>query len=336
MGHQMLLFPTGREPLNASPADAGRRLRVVHSGTGKGKRLQTTEGVLLRWTGGAKDGILRLKERSGIEIGIAARRVHEARVRRPEVSAFDMERLAQQGWPPIESERIGDWELRSSSGCTDRANSVRVTGPPTSRSLKSQLRLVEDWYEKRGKEPLLQIPEPCGMSESLEKLGWVTYRTSRMMVNSVPHLLSATAFALERIDLNIEVLGQPNDEWYEVLPGYRPETHDEFHHIMGSVEPAAFVFCRNEDGELLGIGRATLQGKWCGVTAIETTDQSRRRGIARVIAGHMALWGQEQGATDWYLQIFRDNAAARSDYEKYGFTTHHKYEYRRKNTESLV
>ena len=94
----------------------------------------------------------------------------------------------------------------------------------------------------------------------------------------------------------------------------------------------AYVFCRNQSGELLGIGRATAQDTWCGATTMETKPQSRRRGIARAIAGHMALWAQEQGATDWYLQVFHDNAAARSFFETFGFTTHHTYEYRRKST----
>ena len=329
----MLFFPTGREPLNVSPADVGRRLRVIHSGAA-GQDDVTTEGVLYRWTGGAKDGILRMRERNGLQTGIRANDIREARVMAPEVSAFDMERLAQQGWPPIESERIGDWELRYSSGYSDRANSVRVAAPPTSRSLKSLLSFIEDWYEKKGAAPLLQIPEPSGMSESLDELGWTQQRTSRMMVNSVSRLLSATASSRERTDLDIEVRDQPNGEWYDLVSGYSADTRDEFHNIMDSVESAAFVFCRNQSGELLGIGRATVQDTWCGATTIETTPQSRRRGIARAITGHMALWAQEQGATDWYLQVFHDNAAARSFYENLGFTTHHVYNYRWKDTDS--
>lgn len=328
----MLLFPTGREPLNVSPADVGRRLRVVHSDEAFGKPELTTEGVLFLWTGGAKDGILRLRARSGVETGIRASNILGARVLAPEVSAFDMQRLAQQGWPPIESEEIGEWDLRYSSGFTDRANSVRVAGPPTSRSLKSLLGFVEDWYQKRGVEPLLQIPEPCGIAESLEEFGWATQRTSRMMVNSVARLLSATASARERTDLDIEVRDQPNGEWYDLVSGYGAETHDEFHSVMESIGPAAFVFCRNQGGELLGIGRATAQDTWCGATTIETTPQARRRGIAKAIMGHMALWAQEQGATDWYLQVFHDNAAGRAFFEKFGFTSHHAYKYWGKST----
>lgn len=327
----MSLFPTGHAPLNVSPADTGRRLRVVHEGEGFGKPEQTTEGVLFRWTGGAKDGILRLRERSGSELGIKASDAVEARVIAPEVSAFDMERLAQQGWPPIHSERMGDWELRCSVGYGDRANSVRVAGPLKSRSLKSALTFVEDWYAERGIEPRLQIPVPSGMGPSFDELGWTKQRTSRLMTNSVSRLLSATAFARERTDLDIEVRSEPNGEWYELVSGYTGETADEFKFIMQSVKPSAFVYCRNQSGELLGIGRATHQDTWCGATTIETKPQSRRRGIAKAITARLAIWAQEQGATDWYLQVFHDNAAARSFYEQFGFTTHHQYSYRRKD-----
>jgi ribosomal protein S18 acetylase RimI-like enzyme len=327
------LFPTGHAPQNVSPADEGRRLRVVHESSGFGKTEHTNEGVLFRWTGGAKNGIMRLRERSGTEVGIKVSDVREARVISPEVSAFDMERLAQQGWPPIESERIGDWELRCSVGYGDRANSVRVAGPPKARNLKSTLAFVEDWYAQRGVEPRLQVPIPSGMDEAFDEFGWTKQRTSRLMTNSVSRLLSATAFARERTDLIIEVRDEPNREWYEVVSGYNEERAEEFKFIMGAVTPAAFVFCRNQKGELLGIGRATHQDTWCGATTIETKLQSRRRGIAKAITARLAIWAQEQGATDWYLQVFHDNAAARSFYERFGFTTHHQYSYRRKDPE---
>ena len=323
----MPLFPTGHAPLNVSPADTGRRLRVVHEDTRFGRPEIVTEGVLFRWTGGAREGIMRLRERNGTETGVRIDDIKEARVISPEVSAFDMERLAQQGWPSIEMERMGDWELRRSSGYGDRANSVRVAGPPKSRTVKSYLSFIESWYAERDLAPLLQIPMPSGMDQTLADLGWNNRRSSRLMTNSVSRLLNETAFARERIDLDIEVRDRPDDEWYGLITGYSEQTAPEFHHIMDTVQPAAFVYCRNLDGELLGIGRATLQDTWCGATTIETKPQARRRGIAKAITARLAVWAQEVGATDWYLQVFHDNAAARSFYERFGFTTHHMYGY---------
>ena len=325
----MLLFPTGRAPFNASPADVGRRVRVDFKPANFGADSQTLEGVLLRWSGGVKDGILRLRDRNGVESGIRSSEITEIRVIPPDVSAYDMERLAQQGWPSITTEALGDWDLRYSCGYGDRANSVRVAGNPTNKTLKATLKNVEDWYAERGASPLLQIPIPFD-GEPFEAQGWTARRQGRLMVNSVARFLNATAPARERIDLDITVESVPDQQWLDLVSGYTSARAEEFDYIMASVRPAAFIYCRNLEGELLGIGRATLQDTWCGATTIDTVPQSRRRGIATAISAEMAIWAAEQGARDWYLQVFHDNATARSFFENLGFTTHHQYEYRHK------
>jgi GNAT superfamily N-acetyltransferase len=329
------LFPTGRDPFNASPADVGRRVRVDYKPAAFGSEAETVRGVLFRWSGGTQDGILRLRDRNGVETGIRSQEVTEIRVLPPEVSAFDMERLAQQGWPSITTEPLGDWSLRHSCGYGDRANSVRIAGAPTNRSLKATLKAVEGWYADRGAEARLQIPIPFD-AEPYEDLGWLARRQGRLMVNSVPRFLTTTAPARERIDLDLEVKPEPDKEWFSLVSGYTTEHTEEFAYIMAAVRPAAFIYCRNLEGKLLGIGRATLQDTWCGATTIDTLPQSRRRGIATAISARMAIWAAEQGAQDWYLQVFHDNAAARSFFENLGFTTHHKYEYRSKDPDFVV
>lgn len=324
----MPFLPAARASLDVSPADVGRRLTLRYrSGSGLSRVESELVGVLFRWSGGLSDGILRIRKRDGIEVGVRADDIIAARVVPPELSAYAMQRLCQQGWPPIHEQPLGPWVLRASDGATGRANSVRVAGVPKG-NMRSVLANVADWYRERDLPPRLQVPIPCSMDDVWDDNGWTGRRHSRVMVASASKLLNATSEAHDRSDLDLSIESGPNPDFLSLTAGYTQATAPEFDHAFGAVRPAAFVYCRNSEGELLGIGHATLQETWCGATTIQTLPQSRRRGIATAVTAAMAQWGQEQGASHWYLQLFEDNAAALGFYERLGFTTHHRYEYR--------
>ncbi|CAM5733398.1 hypothetical protein SFUMM280S_04446 [Streptomyces fumanus] len=53
-----------------------------------------------------------------------------ARRRGPAASYEELARITARAWPPVESERLGGWELRAAAGFTRRANSVLPLGDP--------------------------------------------------------------------------------------------------------------------------------------------------------------------------------------------------------------
>lgn len=323
----MPIFPAARARLDVGPADVGRRLTIRSKGDGLGQPDRELVGVLDRWSGTLTDGILRMRKRDGNEVGVHVRDIIAMRVVPPEVSAYAMQRMATDGWKPLQTAELGEWLLRASEGATGRANSVRLAGPPP-RGMASALKETVAWYEQRHLPPKLQVPRPSGLEDELDDAGWVGRRRSRFMVTSVSRLINATAEAARREDLDIAVAPEPNSEWYGLIPGFGRTSRAEYEHALSSVRPAAFVYCRDNRGELLGIAHATLQSPWCGATTIQTIRQSRRRGIATAVMARLAAWAQESHATNWYLQMFMDNAAALSFFERMGFTTHHEYEYR--------
>lgn len=322
----MPFLPSAKARLDVGPADEGRRLSTRFT-EGLGKPESEATGVLLRWSGGLSDGILRLRRRDGIERGVPADQLVAARVIPPELSAYAVQRMCQQGWPPLVAEERGPWTFRASSGATGRANSVRVAGAPKG-SLRAALTDVQRWYEARDLPPRLQITHPSGLEDALDERGWAGRRRSRVLVASVSRLLNATSEAHQRSDLDLSIETAPNHDFLKLVLGYSPATAAEFDHVFAAVRPAAFVYCRNSAGELLGIGHATLQDTWCGATTIQTAPQSRRSGIATAITAQLAQWAVDQQASNWYLQLFEDNAAALGFYEGLGFVTHHRYEYR--------
>jgi N-acetylglutamate synthase len=67
---------------------------------------------------------------------------------------------------------------------------------------------------------------------------------------------------------------------------------------------------------------------WAGVFGMATLPRARGAGAATRVLAALARWAANQGATQLYLQVERDNTAARRLYERAGFTELCRYHYR--------
>ncbi len=319
----MPIFTLSRSKLDVSPADAGRRLAIRYR---VGMRQETEIiGVLLRWSGGEK-GMLRVRLRSGSIVGIRVKDIISMRVYPPEASAYTMQRLAEDSWPPIELAMLDNWCLRAGKGATSRSNSARVTGPPKS-DLGEVLGKVKSWYDERELLPQLQIPSPSGFSAELREHNWEVRRSSNLMINSVSLLLEATTSGQSRSDLLVESTLEPDEEWLNFIPKYGADSSAEYRHALGPDLPKVFVYCRNSEGDLLGIGGALKLDIWCSNTLIAVSPVARRTGVATAVIRSLAEWAAEVGARHWILQFFANNSAVLNFAEDLGFTTHHCYDY---------
>jgi ribosomal protein S18 acetylase RimI-like enzyme len=81
------------------------------------------------------------------------------------------------------------------------------------------------------------------------------------------------------------------------------------------------------DGEPAAAGRGVVDSGWLGIFNMATLPAFRRRGAASAILAALAKWASSLGATNSYLQLEADNAAAPALYEKAGFTTAYEYSY---------
>ncbi len=324
----MAIRPAAQLRVDISPADVGRRISVRYRPDGIGAATSEAVGVLDRWTGTGKHGVLRLRRRDGMTIGIEAGTLAAARVVPPEVSAYALQRVSQRGWPPVVGEFLGDWEMRWSGGATGRANSVRVGGEP-GMSIRHALHRVTEWYAERGAAPLLQLPTPSAHDATYDSHGWHIVRGVRVLTNSTPRLLDVTGVAAARTDLTLSIDDAPDPQWFALVRGYSDETAEEFAHVMRPGPSTAFVSCRKSDtGELVAIGRAAITAEWAAVTSMETVEHVRRRGIATAVMSALVRWGADRGAERWFLQVYSVNSAALTFYDALGFTPHHEYVYR--------
>jgi len=92
--------------------------------------------------------------------------------------------------------------------------------------------------------------------------------------------------------------------------------------------PQRFVTIETRASRTLGGGRATLDGHWMGLFAMNTIVVARRSGVALRVLSELAEWGQSQGATQAWLQVMNENTAARSLYSRIGMSQVHEYQYR--------
>nr|WP_308286602.1 GNAT family N-acetyltransferase [Streptomyces griseorubiginosus] len=151
----MEISASGRLEVRITPADVGKRVSVRRLGDpgAAHEKFTDTVGVLTSWD----DGVLLITRKGGESVRIpesalVAGKVvpaTPARRRGPAASYEELAHVASRAWRPVESERLGGWELRAAGGFTRRANSVLALGDP-GIPLDEALDVVRRWYGDRG------------------------------------------------------------------------------------------------------------------------------------------------------------------------------------------
>jgi ribosomal protein S18 acetylase RimI-like enzyme len=324
---------TGRLVVRITAADVGKRVsvrRLAEAGA-TGEKFTDTVGVLTSWD----KGVLLITRRDGESVRIpesslvAGKVVPSAPARRrgPAAPYAELARVASRAWRPVESERLGGWELRAAAGFTRRANSVLPLGDP-GLPLDETLTVVRRWYGDRGLPAYVQTATGAeGTQEllcaELERRDWTREVTAELWTGAlapVADLAEASEVVLSReadeawlaryqrkgvSEVALRVLGSGPSVWFATVPGSSEGT-----------APAA-------------IGRCVVDGRWAGFAAVEVDPALRRRGLASTVMAALARRALAEGASAAWLQVETDNAAARALYTGMGFSAHHAYHHYR-------
>ncbi|MEU9285236.1 GNAT family N-acetyltransferase [Streptomyces sp. NPDC048275] len=327
----MEISASGRLEVRITAADVGKRVsvrRLSEHGPG-GEKFTDTVGVLTSWDG----DVLLITRRGGESVRIpesslvAGKVVPAAPARRrgPAASYEELAPVAARAWQPVDSERLGGWELRAASGFTRRANSVLPLGDP-GRPLDEALAYVRDWYTARDLPAYVQTATGAeGTQEllcaELEARGWAREVTAELWIGSLAPLADREApeVALSRTadqawldryqrkglsEVALKVLGSGPSVWFATVPG------------AAGGAPAA-------------IGRCVVDGRWAGFAAVEVDPAERRRGLATAVMAALAERALDEGASAAWLQVETDNTGARALYAGMGFGAHHAYHHYR-------
>ncbi|MGH3312465.1 MAG: GNAT family N-acetyltransferase [Streptomyces sp.] len=347
----------GRLEVRITASDVGKRVSV-RSLTGSGERharFTDTVGVLTSWAA----GVLQITRRGGESVLIAESAVVAGKVvpaaparRRgvPAASVDELVRAAARGWPAVETERLGGWTLRASAvegsgrpgrreGFTARANSVLPLGDPglPTAAAVERARL---WYEARGLVPRVQVTTGGEhtdelLAAELERRGWLGERYALLRVAALAPL------ADREPDTRVRLSRTPDPGWFSLYR--RAEALPESARKVLAGGPSVwFATVPGEPGLATGtgaggttvggtdaIGRCVVDGRWAGFAAIEVALERRREGLGTAVMAELARQALAEGASAAYLQVERDNAAARELYDGLGFADHHAYHYRR-------
>ncbi|MEU6147051.1 GNAT family N-acetyltransferase [Streptomyces sp. NPDC047081] len=320
----------GRLEVRITAADVGKRVSVrrrCEPGVTE-EKFTDTVGVLTSWN----NGVLLITRKSGESVRIpesslvAGKVVPAAPARRrgPAASYEELARVASRAWRPVESERLGGWELRAAAGFTRRANSVLPLGDP-GIPLDEALDVVRRWYGDRGLPAYIQTATGAeGTQEllcaELERRGWVREVTAELWVG-------ALAPVADRVAAEEVVLSREADEAW--LSRYQRKGVSEVAlQVLGSGPSVWFATVPGADSPA-AIGRCVVDGRWASFAAVEVDPALRRRGLATTVMAALAGRALEEGASAAWLQVEEENAGARALYAGMGFGAHHAYHHYR-------
>jgi N-acetylglutamate synthase len=294
-------------------------------------KFTDTVGVLTSWD----NGVLLITRKSGESVRItesslvAGKVVPAAPARRrgPAASYEELARVCARAWRPVESERLGEWELRAASGFTRRANSVLPLGDP-GLPLDGALDVVRRWYGDRGLPAYIQTATGAeGTQEplcaELERRGWVREVTAELWIGAL-----APVADLAEAEAGGVVLAREADEAW--LARYQRKGIGEVAlKVLADGPSVWFASVPGEGAAPAAIGRCVVDGRWAGFAAVEVDPRQRRRGLATVVMAALARRALEEGASAAWLQVEADNAGARALYAGMGFGAHHAYHHYR-------
>ena len=250
---------------------------------------------------------------------IACREV-PAKAVRPTSTPADLARLAARGWPGLEVERLGGWELRASAGYTRRGNSALCEGDP-GMDVPAAVGRAIDFYRSRGLPPQVMLAARPGVQHPLHTPlvddGWRPHSLTWLMARD---LRFGPAAPLPE-NLRLSWSDRPDEDWLAAFG--RP--HPRQLAVLTAAQ-ADYAALRAGD-RLVGIARLAPTGDWVGISGLWVRPERRGQGIGSGLLSALADRGVARGARFGYLQVMADNAGARALYDALGWRIHHSCAY---------
>lgn len=283
-----------------------RRVLPGQQGPSGGRAMTDVLGTCLRWSHG--ECVVQPEDGPPVtiplELIVSGKPVPPRASVRQRVSAREAEGHALAMWPHLETERLGEWVLRTDPApvgrLLKRANSCLALGDP-GRELPEAAERVVDFYTARERQPLAQVEQGSPVDAAFTGLGWseVPGGASYFQLTSLARAARACRDSDPPEAASLELLED----------GPRVELR------------------LVREGRVVAGGRAALDDEWLGVHALHAEPWLRRQGLATAIMRRLLEWAAERGARTTWLHVEVDNEPALAFYDRLGYRTHHALRY---------
>ena len=237
---------------------------------------------------------------------------------------------------PPQQRWMDGWLLRFSPGKAKRARCINPVAAGR-RPLADKLAAAQAFYAEVGLPLIVRLTpfaQPTGLDAQLEAAGLQRFDDTRVMV--LDELADIVAPALAD-GLVLQQIGlEPFAQRIGALRG-SPLAQRQAHAQRLLQSPVPFTaFELKVDGEALACGQFALEDGLVGLYDVFTAEAARGRGLASMLCAGLLARARELGARHAYLQVDRDNRAARTVYHRLGFADGYAYHYRARDPDDAA
>lgn len=253
-----------------------------------------------------------------------------------------IEELSLNAWPAENQLLVDGWLVRIGDGFTRRANSVSPLYPGTI-PVRERISRCEALYRARGQPVIFKITpmvHPPDLDATLDLLGYKAEAPTEVRVldnlpipdGPVPVLKKGELQAVEGEKKEGPVVWQNVDPFwvshYRALSGLPSAQHVALTRLLKRIPCQTGFAALYEEGKVVGCGLGVVQETYLGLFDITTAKSMRGKGVGNKLMQALMAWGWQQGARQGYLQVEKENKAAKALYDKLGFKPLYDYCYR--------
>jgi GNAT superfamily N-acetyltransferase len=242
--------------------------------------------------------------------------------------AWRVEEAELNSYPPVRQVWLGGWLLRFSEGGPRRGGNSASPLSPDCETSDGLIDAAAALYRRRGAVPLFRIPSiiPPEIDARLAARGWRREGDSCVLYGEMRSIAAAA-------DRCVGLLPTPSAAWFAAMAQLQHRTREQSavyrRNIAAVALPAAFATLAI-DGRPAALAYAVVHDGLLCYQSVITSQDYRRRGLARQVIMALAAWGRENGAAAACLQVDADNAPAHALYAGCGLTCEiSRYHYRR-------
>jgi len=234
-------------------------------------------------------------------------------------------------WPALAQVLDDGWVLRFADGHSKRANSVNGVYP-SHGDVEAKIARAEGWYRCRGLPTVFRVTplaEPADLADRLAARGYAAFETTRALYN--PDLSTARPTGLpDGVTLRLDPT--PGQGWLEAYLALTPLDARKtvaLTRMLDLIVPQACFGWMHANGQPLAAAFVVVQGGLMGTYDVVTAPAARRRGLMRVLLGHLTHWAvSAAGAGAGALFVVETNAPAVALYQGLGYRELYRYHYR--------